>query len=194
MASRHRGVDLRSIAAALLFATACAPGAFEAPADYAFDVGDAVYWMASDTGDPGTDGSIIVLTSDRDDLCDSLERGSFEGEHALLGFQAFSGSSDQAANTGTYEVGGTTRRAIVRRMQSDGSCRMPTGMAEATSGTLTIDQAPGATNDDVEGSFTGRMGDAEVTARFSASFCEAGTKALNGQVRTLRFRSCAEGQ
>ena len=185
---------MRAAALAILFATACAPGSFDAPDDYAFDVSDAVYWRASDTGDPGTDGSIIVLLSDRDGLCDAFTRGAFEGDHALLGLQALSGSSDQPADTGTYDVGAAARRAIVRRMQSDGSCRTPAEIAEAASGTLTIDQAPGDAFDDVEGSFSGRMGDAEVTARFSATYCAAGATALNGQVRTLRFRSCSEGQ
>lgn len=176
------------VVGALVLVSACTGGSVDANPPVAMDVGDAIYFVATNTGDPGADGALVVLLSDRSDLCSYVADGAFEGAWELLGLQAFTGSSDVPADVGTYPVGTVGRRADVSRLFADNGCRAPTQVATASAGTLEITQGPG--DGKVEGTFSGHVGDQDVSAEFTARRCDEAASVLNGFVSRLRFRSC----
>ncbi len=179
-----------SLCAAVLLLSSCSAGSVEASGDVAMSVSDAVWWTVSGTGDPGEDGSVMVLLSSSSDLCHALTVSSFLDDQELFALQAFSGTSGAAVKKGSYSAAAAGPRAAGQRYAAPAGCHPPTAKEAVATGTLTLDDTP-ANGSSLSGSFKGTMaGGIAVTVGFSASSCPAAANAMTGLATGLKFKSC----
>ncbi len=170
----------------------CSAGSVAAtpPGDVAMGVSDAIWWTVQGTGDPGEDGSVIVLLSSAGDLCHELSVNSLSTQQDLFALQAFSGTSDAGPTKASYPAGESGPHAEGRRYSAQSGCQPPSPNEALAAGALAFDDAP-QDGQSLHGSFTGTMGGGtRVTVAFSASSCPDAAKALTGLARELKFRSC----